>query len=156
MNTAGHGGRTLRKTIRVETNDPKQKNVILTVNGPVKRFVTLSPSRVRLAGEAGTDISATVNIIPEKEFPFKIKNIKAEKGEFIKWRLESVRGDDNSGYALKIENLKKDSGRYFDRLTMTTDNSDYPEISLRVYGQIFQSHQKDDAAPKRRQHMKQG
>jgi hypothetical protein len=44
----------------------------LTISGRVEKFVTISPKDVKLYGMAGNPIKATVQIIPEKKYAFRI------------------------------------------------------------------------------------
>jgi hypothetical protein len=39
-------------------------------------------------------------------------------------------------YVLTVENLKNDTGRYFDTIKLTTDSKIRPEIKIYVYGYI--------------------
>jgi len=43
---------------------------------------------------------------------------------------------------LTVENLKKVGGRYSDTIYLKTDSKIKPEIKIRVYGNIFEKHQK--------------
>lgn len=109
----------------------------MNVTGPVERFASVTPSRVRLSGPVGKPLAATVSIVPEKKYPFRITEVAAQNGQFIRWELLENNDSANPGYQLKIENLKPDTGRYFDTLRLKTDSAVRPEISLRVFGHIF-------------------
>lgn len=137
MNTRGFGGRKLRKTIKVETNDPKRQNFNLVVTGAVEKFATISPSRVRLTGALGQPIRTAVNIIPEKAYPFRILKTDAREGKYIRFDLKEVKHDKGLGYLLTVENLKKEPGRYFDTINLETDSTIQPKIFVRVYGNIY-------------------
>jgi hypothetical protein len=41
------------------------------------------------------------------------------------------------GYLLTVENIKQETGRYFDTIILKTDSEIQPEISISVYGNIF-------------------
>jgi len=136
VNTDGYGGRKINKSIRVETNDPSNKNFNLIVTGNVEKFATISPSRIRLSGESGTSILSSVKIIPEKKYPFKILSVSAKNGNNTHQELKEAEHQEGKGYLLTIENIKKDAGRYFDIITLKTDSKIRPEIQISVYGNI--------------------
>lgn len=137
MNTKGYGGRTLRKTIRVETNDTDFPKFNLIVTGFVEKFVSIVPSRIKLAGELGTPITEIVSIIPEKKYPFKITDVSAKKGDNIRYDLQetTVEGG-GKGYQLTVENTKQDAGRYFDSIILRTDSTIQPELVISLYGNL--------------------
>lgn len=140
MDTKGFGGRTLKKTSYVLTNDPNNAKVSITMEGEVKKFVTIKPSRVRMTGAAGKDdIHQTVRIIPEKAFPFKILEAKSEKEGNIGLDLKHVKTDDGEEYQLVVKNLKDQKTRYFDKVILKTDSEVKPEIQISVYGNILEA-----------------
>jgi hypothetical protein len=126
----------MNKSIRVETNDPNNKNFNLKITGDVEKFVTISPSRLRLSGESGASIKGSVKIIPEKKYPFKILSVSAKNGKDIHQELKEAEHKEGKGYLLTVENIKKDAGRYFDVITLKTDSKIRPEIQISVYGNI--------------------
>jgi hypothetical protein len=77
-----------------------------------------------------------VTLVPEKKYPFKILKVRAKEGNNIKFELNEVALSDNGAYELKVENLKKGTGRYFDTIILETDSKLRPEISVRVYGNL--------------------
>ncbi|MBW1821515.1 MAG: hypothetical protein JRI92_07085 [Deltaproteobacteria bacterium] len=142
VNTNGYGGRKMNKSIRVETNDPNNKNFNLKITGDVEKFVTISPSRLRLSGESGASIKGSVKIIPEKKYPFKILSVSAKNGKDIHQELKEAEHKEGKGYLLTVENIKKDAGRYFDVITLKTDSKIKPEIQISVYGNISSNSKK--------------
>lgn len=137
----------MEKTIEVFTNDPLHKQLDLVVTGPVERFATISTSLVRLIGPAGKPLMATVTIVPEKKYPFKVLEATAEKPENIAVKLESKPQSNQPAYLLTIENLKKDKGRYFDIIHLKTDSQIRPDIKIRVFGQILDAENAVKTAP---------
>lgn len=121
----------------VKTNAPNNQKIYLRIMGNVKNFVTIVPKRVTLRGFTDTPINATVKIIPEKEYPFKIAEVKAINGENIRFELEKINNSEKTEYVLTVENLKKDKGRYFDTIKLKTDSKIRPEIKIHVYGYIL-------------------
>ncbi len=137
MNTRGYGGRTLKKSITVYTNDPKNARIRLQVSGKVEKFATIQPKYVRMHGLVGMTPVRTVKIIPEAKHPFKIVEARAVKGEDIRFELKPLSDSKPGGYEVKVENLRKTKGRYSDTIILKTDNSAKPELKIRVYGNIM-------------------
>ena len=77
-----------------------------------------------------------MSVIPEKKYPFKILKVTARDGKNIKFELDEVASSANGAYQLKVENLKPDSGRYYDTIFLETDSKIRPQLSLRVYGNL--------------------
>ena len=121
----------------VQTNDEKRKKVTLVVSGAVERFVSVFPKRVNLRGKIGTEIKRSVKITPEKKYPFKITGLRAEKGDFIEYRLEESKKSEEIFYILKIKNKKTTKGGYHDSIYLKTDSKIQPEIRIGVYGNIL-------------------
>lgn len=99
----------------------------------VEKFVTITPRHVKLSEAEG---SAVVTIIPEKKYPFQIVRSKADKGLYIQYELKAVTRGNRPAYQLTVENTRKEKGRYFDTIQLTTDNSLWPELAIWVYGDI--------------------
>jgi len=132
-NTGGYAGSKFSKNITVYTNDPKQPRLMLLISGQVNRFVTIEPENVNLKGIAGQKIQTSVNIVPDTHYPFNILESLADKGKNIRFALEKKA----DGYVLTVENLLETAGRYFDKITLKTDNPAMPRIAVNVYGNIL-------------------
>ena len=89
-----------------------------------------------MRGFVGDPIKGSVAIIPEKKYSFKILNLRAKDGKYIKYQLEETKESDTTAYKLNIENLKTDAGRYYDSIILETDSKIRPQIDVRVYGYI--------------------
>jgi len=126
----------LKKTAGVYTNDKNRPRMDLVISGQVEKFVTIQPKHVNLKGYTGESIKASVSLIPEKKYPFKIKKARAKNGNNIKFELKEVEESENGAYELKVENMKQDTGRYFDTIILETDSNVRPELSVRVYGNL--------------------
>ena len=126
----------MKKTASVYTSDKKRPRMDLTISGQVEKFVTIRPKHISLRGYTGDSIKALVSIIPEKKYPFKILKISAKDGKNIKFQVDEVEPSANGAYELKVENLKPDSGRYYDTIFLETDSKIRPKISVRVYGNL--------------------
>ncbi len=108
----------------------------LTISGRVEKFVTISPKDVKLYGPAGNPIKATVQIIPEKKYAFRILEARAKYGKHIDFKLQEEKGSQAGNYVLMIENKKTSKGRYFDTVYLKTDSKVQPQINVNVYGNI--------------------
>ncbi|MBF0412122.1 MAG: hypothetical protein HQK70_05360 [Desulfamplus sp.] len=142
VNTRGYGGRKLMKTIAVMTNDSKNPEISLTVSGNVDKFVTITPSVVRLNGKVGEELKSMVKVIPEDKYPFTVTKIRAQEGKDIKYELKeekSVSG--GKEYSVSVENLKKDAGFYYDVLILETDSKIQPEIKINIMARLIDPNQ---------------
>ena len=102
----------------------------------VEQFVSIKPARVTLKGPAGKPLSATVDISPKKDYPFKIIRTKAQYGKHIRYQLKTVTESGIAKYQMTIENLKKTAGRYFDVIYLSTDSNIKPQLRVDVIGRI--------------------
>ena len=121
----------------MESNDPVAKSTKISVAGQVDRFVTMTPRVVRFNGNVGEVMKATVSIVPEAQYPFSIKKVRAHRGEFVKYSLaESVSEDGKKRFSLTVENTKTDAGAYYDVIILETDSSIQPEMKLNVMARL--------------------
>jgi hypothetical protein len=118
------------------TSDPKKPETQLTISGSVKNFATITPSNVRLYGKVGEPVKETVRIVPEDSYPFKILETKAQIGRDIRYELTSEKQTLGGAYLLTVENMKQETGRYYDTIFLVTDSRVKPKISIQVYGKI--------------------
>jgi len=147
VNTKGFGGREIQKTAVVYTDDPKNKKITLTIKGQVDQFATLTPSRVRMAGAAGDEVSSVVKIVPSEKYPFKILEVKTDKKDNVGLDLKEVKTDKGTEYLLTVKNLKNNAAQYSDSIIVKTDSTLRPELFISVYGNIIA---KKPEAPKAR------
>ncbi len=136
MATKGHGGQILHKTIKVYTNDPKNKIIELKLSGKVDKFVTIKPNKVKLSGRIGENISQTVTIIPETKEPFKILKATAMKGIDFSYSLKEVTVKGKRAYELTVTNVKKTPGRYYDKMVILTDRTEHKPLDIIVIGEL--------------------
>ncbi len=129
----------------LKTDSEIRPEIKIQVSGNIsgQKIATIRPRIVSLFGPVGKPIKASVKIVPEKKYPFKILEAKAENGENISYKLEEVKKTEKSEYKLTVENKKKEKGRYSDNIILKTDNTIQPEIKIRVSGNIFNKAGKD-------------
>jgi len=126
----------MKKTAGVYTNDKSHPQQDLVISGLVEKFTTIRPRHVSLRGYAGDSIKSKVTIIPVKKYPFKILDARAQKGENINIVLAEVKKSSGQAWELKVENLRKKTGRYYDTIILTTDSIVRPQLNVRVYGYL--------------------
>ena len=126
----------MKKIAGVYTNDKNRPQQDLVISGPVEKFVTIRPRHVSLRGYTGDSIKSVVTIIPEKKYPFKIIDARAQNGKNISIQLDEVDKSSGQAYELKVENLSQETGRYYDTIVLKTDSNVRPELNVRVYGYL--------------------
>ena len=134
MDTDGYGGNVLRKSVTLVTNDPNRPKFRLGISGTVEKVADVTPSIVYLQGEAGEKIIQRVSIFPNEKYPFKITGAKTLKDNAnISFSLKE---ESAGGYAMAIENIKKEPGRYFEKIILSTTSPWKPSIVIHVRGNI--------------------
>ena len=126
----------MKKTASVYTNDKSRPQQDLVISGPVDKFADIRPQHVSLRGYAGDSIMSKVTITPEKKYPFKILDARAQNGKNINIQLDEVNKSNGKAYELKVENLSQKTGRYYDTIVLKTDSKIRPELNVRVYGYL--------------------
>jgi len=115
---------------------------VLQIEGDVDRFVDISPSRVRMTGQAGQEIFKEVSIVPVEKYPFRILDAGPQKEGNI--RVELREDKSNKAYRLTIFNLKQEKTRYYDTVIIKTDSKIRPELTISVYCNIAEKQEKSD------------
>ena len=87
LGTSSYGGKDVKKTAIIHSNDPANPKFTLTISGHVEKFVDLEPRYVRLTGYSGSQISVPVTIVPTAKYPFKVIDVAPRDGSFIKYTL---------------------------------------------------------------------
>jgi len=144
VNTKGYGGRTLKKVIKVLTDDKQTPQFDLHISGKVDKFVTIAPRVVRFNGKVGDKLKQTVTIVPEEKYFFSITDVSAKTGDNIKFTLKNIKVNNLKSYTLNIENLMTTKGSYHDVLTIKTDSKIQPELKLNVMARIVDPNDKND------------
>jgi hypothetical protein len=126
----------MKKTANVYTNDKSRPRQDLVIAGPVENFATIRPQHVSLRGYAGDSVKGKVTITPEKKYPFKILDARAQNGKNINIQLDEINKSNGKAYELEVENLSQKTGRYYDTIVLKTDSKIRPELTIRVYGYL--------------------
>lgn len=119
------------------TNDPRNKDITLTIKGKVDKFADISTRLIRFDGPADKTMKTGVTIRPDKKYPFKITKAYARSGTNITLELSELQGD--KGYRLDVKNTKTDPGTYVDYIYLKTDSKVNPTLTIRVRGAIFKA-----------------
>jgi hypothetical protein len=91
---------------------------------------------VKLEGAVGKQIQSTITIAANEKYPFKIIGTRAKVGKNIRYELKQLKHSGGKRYLLYVENLKKQTGRYYDMIYLKTNIKPLPEIIIRVQGNI--------------------
>jgi hypothetical protein len=136
LDTKGYSGEHITKTIAVRTNDKQKPEFNLVISGDVKPVADITPAEAKLTGNVGQKIKQTVTIAPTSENRFKIVEVKAEKGDNIRYNLIEMSRPDGIKYQLTVYNVKKEKGWYIDNIYLKTSSSRSPVLKIRVLGFI--------------------
>ena len=130
------GGQSLSGPVRVQTNHPDYPELVAHVFLQVRSFAEVEPYRIWLRGQPGEAIEAEATILPNPDYPFKIRRIRARKGLWIRWELEEIAIEGRPGFRIKVSNTRQKPGPYQDVLFIQTDHAERPEFKVRVEGRI--------------------
>ena len=126
----------MTKTAIVYCNDPTRQQFALVMFGTVERFAAINPGFARLFGKTGEDITAAIRIVPEEPYPFTILGPFERETRNIRYTLSRLDGPDKQGYLLTVKNVRREKGRYYERIVLKTDSTVKPEIRISVYGNL--------------------
>lgn len=147
VKTDGDAGKTIRERAAVYTDDPDNAIIELTLTGEIIPPAQLTPQTARLMGPAGFPIHTEIKITPAAINPFTIKAAKAVDGRQITFHLEKKSDAGAPHFILRVSNTRKDPGRYSDKIILTTTSAISPEITVRVFGVIRESAEKEADVP---------
>ena len=120
------------------------------ISGKVKGYIAVDPGHVRLTGPIGQPIRRVIKVTPLDGYPMTIKEIKAQKTQFMSFQLQPLGRDaSKEGYRLVVENTKDEPGNYSDIIIIKTDSRHKPTLRIPVYARIFdpQPQRKPDGTP---------
>ena len=79
----------------------------ISISGPVAKFADIKPAIVSLRGYTGAAIKRTVAIRPLPKYPFRIVDIEAKHGQFIKFDLKNDTTPGKKGYLLFAKGMNQ-------------------------------------------------
>ncbi len=102
----------------------------------VEKFAEIKPERITLIGPGSQKLFTEVEIIPRKEYPFAIREMKAVSGRFFTYKMEKRNNGKQNSYIIRVENTRTEKGRYADTIFVHTDSPVRPKITIPVIGMI--------------------
>jgi hypothetical protein len=139
FNSGSFRGR-ITKTITVETNDPDNRAVQLTVVGYVKPSVEVFPQSINFGTlKKGRTFQQTVVLKPEDPSKFTIRSVDA-RAPFITVG-QPVRSKSVAGaweLHVKIDSSRERTGRVYDMIQIRTDVPVQPLVVVRVIGAVVE------------------
>ena len=129
VRTKGYQGK-LHKKARVLSNDPKQPQVVIGLQGEVWVPINVNPRYVRLRGTEDEEVQSVVNIQAKKKEPLVAElDLVSIPKRVDAQLLETEKG---RTYQLKVKNKVKGETRYRGQLRLTTNYPEKPEIVIQV------------------------
>ena len=126
----------MRKKAIVHSNDPYRPQLALTMSGRVDPFAQIKPEHVIIRGYVGDALRRRVTIVPSRNNPFAITEVKAKFGDNIKIAWKTTETPQGKAYLVDVENTRAKKGRYYDTLYLMTDSALRPRIPIQVRGSI--------------------
>ena len=133
VNTKGYQG-SVRKSARVKTNDPLNKDVTLVIKANVKVPVFVSSRYVHLYGSGGSAVEKTVTIRGELEKPLHLTVAEFNPQDKLKYTIETVQKDKE--YRVKFTSIPGIKENYRGTLKLKTNYPEKPEIDLYIQGRF--------------------
>jgi len=100
----------------------------------VVKFAEIRPATVRLEGQAGTPLTVEVEIQPNKDYPFTILGLQAQRNDTVRGEVLEQCNTETNRCVIRVENLKTTSGRYSDTIIVQTDNKARPTFVIPIVG----------------------
>ena len=134
LNTKGYQG-TLHQSAVVYSNDPKHPQIRLAVNVHVKVPISVHPRGVMLDGFVGDEIKQGVTIRAHEKQPLILESTQLSLPKKVAYELKSV--EEGRLYQLILRNIsKKEEDKYSGSITLKTNYSQKPEITVVFLGYI--------------------
>jgi len=138
FNTNGYGGRRVRESARIKTNDANRPWLDIAVTGLVENFAEINPPHLSLRGPVGAPLKAGVIIEPKEKYPFKITGSRARQGEYFKFELTEQMQAGRLQYVLAVETMRQAKGRYADIIYLDTDSPIKPRIQVPIVVYVYE------------------
>lgn len=132
MDLSGFQG-YVKKTATVVSDDPANPRTVLLIEGTVRPLIGILPEKtVGFYGMAGGLEEKVIDLISTSN-AFHIRKVEDNLGKKAVYGLETV--EDGRHYRLRVSNSLK-QGNYRGSITLHTDSSDRPELTIWVNGSI--------------------
>jgi hypothetical protein len=139
VKTAGYGGREIRESVVVHTNDSRNPVMELLISGMVEVFAEIKPNNLNFKGKIGEPVTAVVEIVPRPDYPFTVKNVRAMNGQNIQLSMTNKAQTGRPVYELTVTASRQAPGRISDAIYIETDSPIRPKIQVPVSGMITQA-----------------
>ena len=125
------------KHVHIDSNDPNQPRVTLTITGQIKVEIEVTPKGVYIGKlSLGEVVERTVDIVPVDVKSFKILSVTADNPA-VKVGKPMPLPDKQPGYRLIITfGPLKEPGRVNAKVTVRTDLPHTKEFEITVYGKM--------------------
>lgn len=133
MRTKRYQGK-LHKTATVFTNDPKNRQVTISLKGSIWVPIKITPRYVNLKGLENENIEQILSLRGEKKEPLIAKLVSVSIPDKVEVELEET--EKGRAYQLRVKNKVKGEARYGGNLRLTTSYPEKPEIVIQISGQI--------------------
>lgn len=115
-------------------SDPENRDFVLSVTGQVRSYANIRPMRIRYSVKLNEPVFKTVDITPDKEYPFKVVSASLRKNTDIPCELENT----ENRYRVKIQCPSDKPGNFRDTIVIKTDSKKLPEIRIPVSGYVIE------------------
>ncbi len=125
----------LNKGTTVYSNDPKNQQIMLTISGTVKPYITVTPQEtINLNGFVGEKLETEITITSLLPQPLTISSIKSDIGDKIKYKL--VTRHKGKEYVLRIKRRSKTEPYFQGQIVLTTDSMKKPTITINLFSRL--------------------
>jgi hypothetical protein len=133
LKTKGYQGK-VNKTARVETNDPRQPQIMIGLFGTVWVAVEMSPQYGHIQGVVGEKIENIVSLEAKKEEPLVLELTSVSIPDKVDVELKQV--EKGRKYEVRIQNKVKGVANYNGEIKLKTNYPEAPELVVRVTGNV--------------------
>lgn len=130
VDTRNRSGK-VKKFIRVDSNDPKNRQIRLTLEGSVIPVIKITPSStVLLSGKAGERKIKDLSISSGVDKPLMLRPLGFSLDGKVSYSLETVK--EGKLYKISFQNNPDIKGNCDGYLRLGTNYNEKPEIRIRV------------------------
>lgn len=120
----------VEKTARVQSNDPTNPSVVLTIKGTVKQLIELDPAFLSIRASKGEAVEGKVTLVNHDRSPLEILDVKSANQEFTT-KLKTLQKGQRYELIVKLH-PQAETGRVNTTLTVLTNNKKSPQVLIPV------------------------
>lgn len=133
IRTRGYQGK-IRKSARVKTNDPNQKQIVLRVKGTVQSAVHVSTRYIQLRGKPDDPVTRVVQVKAELKRPLQlIPDQFTLKGK-VSYHIEEI--EKGKQFAIRFTTIPGPTVHYRGILRLKTNYPEKPVITFLIVGRF--------------------